>query len=51
MLGYFLFGGSDFIILFQDQVDFKLYGSDNPENSFEHLLMGEQLGILTSKYE
>lgn len=51
MLGYFLFGGSDFIILFQDQVDFKLHGSDNPENSFEHLLMGEQLGILTSKYE
>jgi len=50
MLGYFLFGGSDFIMLFQDKVRFTL---DAPKqagnNSYKHLLMGEQLGHLSKK--
>jgi phosphatidylserine decarboxylase len=50
MLGYFLFGGSDFIMLFQDNVRFVL---DSPkqadQNSYKHLLMGERLGRLTKQ--
>jgi hypothetical protein len=47
MLGYFAFGGSDFIMIFQDKVEFTL---DAPKeeggDSFEHLLVGERLGYL-----
>ena len=41
-LGYFLFGGSDFVILFQQGVNFKL----KPE-VYSHQLMGEELGKLS----
>lgn len=48
MLGYFLFGGSDFIMIFQDMVNFTL---DAPKqegsNTYQHILMGERLGYLT----
>lgn len=49
MLGYFLFGGSDFIMIFQQQVKFTLdapkkEGTDN----YQHLLMGERLGYLSN---
>lgn len=47
-LGYFAFGGSDFIVLFQDGVNFTL---DSPKrddgNGYEHMLMGEKLGTLS----
>lgn len=47
MLGNFAFGGSDFIMLFQDHVTFTL---DAPKkegtNHYQHLLMGERLGHL-----
>lgn len=48
MLGNFAFGGSDFIVIFQQQVNFSL---DAPrlENAYQHLLMGERLGHLTKK--
>jgi len=48
MLGYFLFGGSDFIMLFQDGVDFTL---DAPREGqgYGHLLMGERLGHVTRR--
>jgi phosphatidylserine decarboxylase precursor len=50
MLGNFAFGGSDFIMLFQDIVEFTL---DAPKqeggNSYKHLLMGERLGSLKLK--
>jgi phosphatidylserine decarboxylase len=49
-LGYFLFGGSDFIMLFQSNVNFAL---DSPksadQNSYKHILMGERLGHLNKK--
>ena len=50
MLGYFAFGGSDFIMLFQDKVNFTL---DAPKkegtNYYQHLLVGERLGYLKKK--
>ena len=42
-LGHFLFGGSDFVILFQSGISFTL----KPQ-LFSHQLMGEELGRLTS---
>ena len=50
MLGNFLFGGSDFILLFQNKVRFTLdapKAADN--NSYKHLLVGERLGHLAKK--
>lgn len=50
MLGYFLFGGSDFIMLFQEQVEFTLDAPlEEGTDSYKHLLMGERLGYLTKK--
>ncbi len=43
-LGWFLFGGSDYVILFQEKVAFSL----TPE-VFSHQLMGEELGRLIKK--
>jgi phosphatidylserine decarboxylase precursor len=42
-LGYFLFGGSDFVILFQKGISFEL----KPQ-PFTHQLMGEELGRLST---
>lgn len=48
MLGYFLFGGSDFVMLFQDKVNFAI---DAPREGqgYKHLLMGERLGHITRR--
>ncbi|MEQ9424605.1 MAG: phosphatidylserine decarboxylase [Cyclobacteriaceae bacterium] len=47
MLGYFLFGGSDFIMLFQDGVNFTIdVPLEEGEDFHQHILMGEQLGHL-----
>ncbi len=50
MLGHFAFGGSDFVMVFQDTVDFTL---DAPMEAngeaYKHLLMGERLGSLSSR--
>lgn len=45
MLGYFLFGGSDFVMVFQKQAHFKL---TVPQKSgvYPHLLMGEKYGVV-----
>lgn len=44
-MGYFLFGGSDFIMLFQKQSGFVLDAPKEGEGeSFKHLLMGERYG-------
>jgi len=49
MLGYFLFGGSDFITIFQDKARFVL-DAPKKENkdSYKHQLMGERLGYFGS---
>ncbi|MBU3927402.1 MAG: phosphatidylserine decarboxylase [Bacteroidetes bacterium] len=49
MLGYFLFGGSDFVMIFQKDAGFVLETSKTPDNgqSYPHLLMGEKYGVIT----
>ncbi len=50
MLGHFAFGGSDFIMIFQDGVTFTLDAPmENDGSSYKHLLMGERLGLLSKK--
>lgn len=39
-MGYFLFGGSDFILIFQEQAKFKL----DKKIQGRHVLMGEKIG-------
>jgi len=59
MLGYFLFGGSDFVMLFQDRSGFEITapfehrfvprtGSDHvrKEATYQHILMGEEYGVM-----
>lgn len=44
MLGYFLFGGSDFVLVFQKEAGFDLTAPRNDNNGWQHILMGEKLG-------
>lgn len=46
MLGYFLFGGSDFVLVFQKQADFHFTAPANEDGSWKHILMGEEIGLL-----
>ena len=47
MLGYFLFGGSDFIMIFQKKVKFIIdFPKDEDRQSYKHVLMGERIGHL-----
>ncbi|KAA6186211.1 phosphatidylserine decarboxylase [Thiohalocapsa marina] len=53
-LGFFLFGGSDFVMLFQPQAGFELTApraSDDAAqgSAYAHLLMGEAYGILRGR--
>ena len=48
-LGYFLFGGSDFVMVFEEKADFKLPVKKGSKvkgygNGFEHTVLGEQYG-------
>jgi phosphatidylserine decarboxylase len=47
MLGYFLFGGSDCVMLFQKDAGFRLTVSGNDTDGYQHVLMGETFGVLT----
>jgi len=49
MLGTFLFGGSDIVMLFQKQVDFAMLATPDGDAGYLHLLMGEAYGQLTMK--
>lgn len=50
MLGYFLFGGSDFIMIFQEQAGFTMTApTEEGGDSYSHLLMGEEYGKLAGK--
>lgn len=44
-LGYFLFGGSDFVLVFQKDADFALTAPKDG-NEWSHILMGERLGTV-----
>jgi phosphatidylserine decarboxylase precursor len=50
-LGYFLFGGSDFVMIFEENADFKMTVQKGGEvkgygNGFHHVMMGEKYGIV-----
>jgi phosphatidylserine decarboxylase len=50
-LGYFLFGGSDFVMLFQDEANFEIEAPKKPQSDdggspYEHLHMGETYGVV-----
>ncbi|MEL7146607.1 MAG: phosphatidylserine decarboxylase [Bacteroidota bacterium] len=48
MLGHFAFGGSDFIMIFQEGVTFTLDAPTQEDgDSYQHILMGERLGVLS----
>ena len=49
MLGYFLFGGSDFMMVFQQKAGFVMDVPKDDKNSYKKLLMGERYGKLTAK--
>ena len=50
MLGHFAFGGSDFVMIFQEQVHFELEASTEADGqTYKHMLMGERLGSLSRK--
>jgi len=49
MLGCFLFGGSDFVLVFQSHVDFKLTVPQGSNGTYKHVLMGEKYGKLARK--
>lgn len=46
MLGYFLFGGSDFVLVFQKQAGFALTAPADENGIWQHILTGEKLGEL-----
>lgn len=47
-MGMFLFGGSDFVMVFQKQINFRITSPrEEGSNTFKHLLMGEPYGQLT----
>ena len=47
-IGYFLFGGSDFVLIFQAGVRFESIPPNADGKSWPHLLMGEKFGTLTA---
>ena len=52
MLGNFLFGGSDFVMLFQEEAGFKITAPMASEMDYErhykHILTGEEYGVMRS---
>lgn len=48
MLGHFAFGGSDFIMIFQEGIRFTLDAPKTEDGAaYQHLLMGERMGYLS----
>jgi len=45
-LGYFLFGGSDIVMIFQQQAGFELTAPMLDADSYKHIYMGEAYGIM-----
>ena len=41
-----IFGGSDFVLVFQKDANFALTAPENGEGGWSHLLMGEEIGRL-----
>lgn len=48
MLGYFLFGGSDYVMIFQNGAGFEMTAAQNSDGEgYAHRLMGESYGVMT----
>ena len=47
MLGCFLFGGSDIVLLFQDGIDFKMDCPVAADGGYEHVNMGSRYATLS----
>ena len=48
MLGHFAFGGSDFVMVFQENITFDLQAPmEDDGETYKHMLMGERLGTLS----
>ena len=50
-MGYFLFGGSDIVLIFQDGVDVKLLCPEDGNGGYAHVRMGEPYAKLTVREE
>ncbi|MDR3125028.1 MAG: phosphatidylserine decarboxylase [Endomicrobium sp.] len=48
-LGYFLFGGSDFIMLFQKDSGFEMTAPKEKDGKYKHIFMGEKYGTFNKK--
>jgi len=48
MMGCFLFGGSDIVMLFQKDVEFTCEAPQQADGSYEHINMGEVYGTLSA---
>lgn len=49
MLGYFLFGGSDFVMIFQKDAGFEITApTERSGGEYDHMLMGEEYGRFTA---
>ena len=46
-MGYFLFGGSDIVMVFQQQVEFKLLVPEDGAGGYQHRLMGQAYADLS----
>jgi phosphatidylserine decarboxylase precursor len=46
MLGNFLFGGSDFVMLFQEEAGFEITAPREDATTYKHILMGEEYGVM-----
>lgn len=46
-MGYFLFGGSDIVMVFQRQVEFDLLVPEDGAGDLQHRLMGEAYAELS----
>jgi len=50
MLGNFLFGGSDFIMLFQKKAGFEIMAQQEEDmKTYKHILMGVKYGVMKGK--
>jgi len=50
MLGNFLFGGSDFVMLFQEKAGFKIMvQKESGEDAYKHILMGVKYGVMNGQ--
>lgn len=48
-MGYFMFGGSDVVMIFQRDVEVKLVTTPDGDGGYEHILMGEPYARLSKR--